>query len=116
MEISLKKISHLIPNKPNSTNFHAWENLKHQGWLLQDESNSTTVQAQGVLLQIYCYHQRSLNMELKGKREQPGFEEYALHFLFSNREKHNSAAHHLLMDELRPPAIQRIPHGESAWV
>lgn len=115
MKISIQEISHLIPVQFDPKIFHTLENLKHEGWILQTESNSIKEQAWGVQLQIFCRFHRSRNATISNKRSHPEFEEYALHYLFSDCEKHNSAAHHLLMDGVQAPARQRIAYETSYW-
>ncbi len=97
MQARLSEIRHLIPAGFDEEQNRDLEKFKEIGRELQRSESAVYERARGVIVEIFCHFHRSRNAALANGRKHPEFEEYAMHWLYSDRENHSRPEHTLLM-------------------
>lgn len=115
MRLNDAEILHLVPDDFNPERTHDLERFKEFGRELQAGGKLVDDKARGVLIEIYCHFHRSRVAATANGRKHPEFEEYALHWLFSDVGRHGRPEYRLLMRSLQCPNSMKIATGESYW-
>lgn len=115
MQARLSEIRHLIPDDLDYRDHRDLEMFKEIGRELQRTASDLAERSRGVLVEIYCHFHRSRNAALSSRRKHPEFEEYAVHWLYSDPESHSRPEHIVLMGNVERPRELKIARGESFW-
>lgn len=113
MQFNESEILHLIPDGFDPEIHEHLERFKQLGRELQLTASSSEDKARGVLVESYCHYHRSRNAAVSNKRKHPEFEEYGLHWLFSDRNLLGNPTKLSLSKNLIRPQKLKIEPGQS---
>lgn len=115
MQTWLCDIRELIPANFNPEQHRDLEQFKERGRALQRSGKDTAERTKGVLVEIFCHFHRSRNAAHSSGRKHPEFEEYAVHWLYSDLLSHSTPEHIALMSCAKEPRSLKIAEGTSYW-
>lgn len=115
MRLSVGEIRNLVPPGFDDELDRDIENFKEVGRTLQRTAESIEDRSKGVLVEIYCHFLRSRRISLANKRKHPEFDEYAVHWLHFDPERHSLPEFALLVSQVPRPDKLRIDEAGSQW-